>query len=236
MSLSEHLGELRKRVLKVTLILLIGTVLAATYSKEIFDALQRPLLNTLPNPSGFIALSPLEGWVVYLKVAFVTAIFATTPLWFYQMWAFINPALVKDERRVLVVAALASSVCFVAGGLFGYFVILPTGFHYLVAIYEKTNTTLYPQMQWYLSFVLRALFAFGLVFETPLVLVLLARFGVVSSKAMRRARKYVIVCRFIFAAVVTPGPDVFSQIAVAIPLVIFYELGVLAARLMEKKR
>lgn len=236
LSLSEHLGELRGRILKVALILLFGTVLAATYSKEIFGVLQRPLLSSMPQSAGFIALSPLEGWVVYLKIAFTASIFATTPLWFYQVWAFINPALAKSERKVLVAAAFASSICFVAGGLFGFFVVLPTGFHYLVAIYEKTNTTLYPQMQWYLSFILHALFAFGLVFETPLVLVLLARFGVVSVTAMRRARRYVIVGIFIFAAVVTPGPDVFSQIAVAIPLIIFYELGVLAARLTEKKR
>jgi len=235
LSPSEHLGELKNRILKIALILLLGTVSAATYSKEIFGFLQRPLLNMLPQSTGFIALSPLEGWVVYLKIAFITSLFVMAPLWFYQIWAFISPALERDERRVLVGAAAASSICFIAGGAFGYFVILPTAFHYLVAVYEKTNTTLYPQMQWYLSFVLRALFAFGLTFETPLILVLLARLGIASVKSMRRARKYVIVGTFIFAAVITPGPDVFSQMAVAIPLVVFYELGLLVASLVEKR-
>ncbi len=235
MSVTGHVAELRGRLLKIAIILTAGTVAAAAYSKEIFVLLQRPLNYALPESARFIALSPLEGWIVYIKIAFVAAIFATAPLWFYQIWAFAAPALVKKEQKSVFAASIASALCFVAGGLFGYFAVLPTGFHYLVAIYDKTNVALYPQMNWYLSFILRALFAFGIVFETPIILVLLSRFGVVSVTQLRRARRYVIVGIFIFSAVITPGPDVFSQIAVAVPLVLFYEIGIVAAQLCIRR-
>lgn len=235
MSVTDHVSQLRGRLLKIAIILTAGTVVAAAYSREIFFILQRPLAYALPDSTRFVALSPIEGWVVYLKIAFVAAIFATAPLWFYQLWAFTAPALVKHERRIVFAASIASTICFVAGGLFGYFVVLPTGFHYLVAIYDQTNIALYPQMNWYLSFILRALFAFGVVFETPVILVLLARFGIVSVARMRSARRYVIVGIFVFAAIITPGPDIFSQIAVAIPLVLFYELGIIAAQLCIRR-
>lgn len=235
MSFLEHVGELRVRVIWITIILLLATCIAIFFSKEIYSLLATPLVRQLPNNSGFIALSPIEGWLVYLKVAFVTALFATAPLWFYQIWAFVAPAFAKDERRLLIIAALSSAICFLAGGAFGYFIVLPTGFHYLIAVFDKTNIALLPQMQWYLSFIIRVLFAFGMVFETPVILVLLSRLGVVSVSGMRRARRYVIVGIFVFAAIITPGPDVFSQIAVAIPLIAFYELGIIAAAIAERK-
>ena len=235
MPLSGHLLELRQRLIKIAVILTAGAVAAAAYSERLFALLERPLIQSLPASSNLIALSPIEGWLVYFKIAVVASVFLTAPFWFYHVWAFAAPALAKNERRIIFYSSLASAFCFIAGALFGYFVILPKGLQYLVAIYEGSGISLLPQMQWYLSFILRALVAFGVVFEIPLVLVLLTRLGVVGIGGLRSARKYVIVGIFIFAAIITPGPDIFSQIAVAIPLIIFYELGIIAAVIMERK-
>lgn len=235
MPVGRHLDELKGRIIKISLVLLAGTAVAGIYSKEIFYLLQRPLVIHFVPPVQFIALSPIEGWIVYFKVAFMSSLFLTAPLWIYQVWAFLSPALLKKEKAVIIAAAAVSSAFFIAGGLFCYFVVLPAGFRYLVDIYSRTNVAMLPQMQWYLSFILRALFAFGIVFETPLFMMLLAGLGLVSSQKMRRTRKYAVVGMFIFAAVMTPGPDVFSQISLALPLFLFYELGIWASVLAEKK-
>ena len=235
MPASKHLAELRNRLIKIFLILLTGTAIAGIYSKEIFGLLEEPLARNFTAGTKFIALSPLEGWIVYLKVAFVTSIFFSAPLWLYQVWAFLTPALIKREQAVIIAVAAVSSIFFIGGGFFCYFAVLPTGFRYLLEVYSSTDVTMLPQMQWYLSFILRTLFAFGIVFETPLFMMLLARLGLVSSQKMRRTRKYAVVGIFIFAAVMTPGPDVFSQVSLALPLILFYELGIWASFFAEKK-
>ncbi len=236
MPVDRHLAELKSRLIKILLIVLSGTVLAGIYSKEIFGVLAGPLVQNMPAGTGLLALSPIEGWMVYLKVSLVAALFATAPLWFYQVWAFLQPALHKKERRTVAAIVLLSSLFFVSGGVFCYLVVLPAGFKYLMDIYSDTNIMMLPHMQWYFSFLLRALLAFGAAFETPLFMILLSRLGIVSSDKMRRTRKYAIVGIFIFAAIMTPGPDVFSQIALALPLALFYEAGVVGSRLAEGKR
>jgi len=236
MSFWEHVHELRSRLISIGIIWLAGTCVMLFFSKGLFHFLMQPLLREMPASSKIIVLSPLEGWIAYLKAAFLCALLLTAPLWCYQIWAFFAPALAEKERRKIVIASLLSGFLFAAGTLFGYLIILPAAFHYLVVIYEKTEIALLPQMQWYISFLFRAIVAFGIVFETPLILVFLSYLGITTVDRLRRARRFVIVSIFIFAAIITPGPDVLSQIAVAIPLIIFYEIGIVAAIFMNRKK
>lgn len=231
--ISHHLGELRRRLIVSCAALVIGCMAALYFASDIYTWLTQPLLKALPHPSQFIALSPLEGWLVYFKVALVASLFCTSPVWLYQAWAFMAPGLRKRDRASLIIAGFFSAALFCGGALVCYYLVIPHGFAYLVSLLEGTNVTLVPQMKLSLAFMLRLLIAFGIAFEVPVVTVLLAKFGIAPVAAMKRARPYVIVGAFVFAAIITP-PDVITQVALAIPFIILFEISLLVARFAGK--
>lgn len=235
MSFTDHLGELRHRLLYIVVILLCGTAITLFFAKNIFQYLQIPLLKALPQNSHFIALTPLEGWMVYFKIALMTALFATSPLWFYHIWAFIAPAVKRNHHRHLLCAAAASSILFICGGLVCFFLILPYSFHYFISILNHTNIIVMPQIRLYLSLIVRIIIGFGIVFQIPLVTLLLVRWNVVSVEKLKKCRKYVILSSFIVAAIVTP-PDVITQIIVALPLILLFELSLFVAHIFQRKK
>lgn len=235
MKLFEHLSELRSRVLKSAWTLLLGSMVGLVFSKKIFALLQIPLLKVLPPSTSFIATTPFEAYVTYFKVSLIAGLIISCPVIFYQIWGFVSPGLHPQEKKWLLPFSFFSSIMFVGGGLFGYGVVFPTGFYYVNLVMEGTGIQLMPKMSDYLNLAITLLISFGLAFELPLFIYLLGRLGLVQYSQIKKYRRYVIVCLFIAAAILTPGPDVISQCLLAGPLWILYELGGLLLMLHGKR-
>lgn len=235
MPLMGHLRELRSRLIKIAVIVSIGAGLCLLIAPTLFAYLTAPLIPHLSSGSTFVALGLTEAWLVYFQVAFIAGSFVTAPLWLYHVWAFMAPGLVKRERRFLFILGFTSALCFFAGGAFCYFVIMPYGFGFLVRLLADSGVTLMPQMNLYLSLALRLLFAFGIIFELPIVVVLLVRWGLVELKTLCRGRRHMVVAAFIVGAILTPTVDIVNQTLLALPLILLYELGLTIARFQQPK-
>lgn len=234
MTLLEHLGELRKRLARGFLAILIGFFACYGFAKELFYYLSLPLLKVMPADAKFIYTGVAEGFFVDLKVSFVAGVFAACPFLFYQIWAFIAPGLYEEEKRYVVPLALASALFFLGGGLFCYFVVFPFAFEFFMS-YSTDNIVAMLSIGEYLSFALKMLIAFGLIFEMPLFSFFLARMGIISAQWMRSVRKYAVLAVFVVAAILTP-PDVFSQLLMAAPMLVLYEISIWVAALVGKKK
>lgn len=231
--LTSHLQELRKRLVLSFIAVGVGFVICYAFSQPLFDILSQPLLRMMPSGSTLIFTSVAEAFFTYMKVAFIAGIILASPFVLFQVWAFVAPGLYRHEKRYVIPFVAAGSFFFVLGILFAYFVAIPVGFKFLLG-YATDFIKPMPSMKEYLSFSIKFLLAFGLVFEFPVVLVLLARIGVVNAKTMARHRKYAILLIFIFAAVMTP-PDIISQLLMALPLMGLYELSIILSRIFGKK-
>ncbi len=231
-----HLTELRRCLIRSLAAWFLGTAAALYFSKEIFFLLQRPLLSVLPAGSNFIATSPLEAIVTYLKVAFLAGIFLSSPVILYQIGRFLTPALRQGEKKAAFAFVFFATSFFVGGALFGYLVIFPVGFRFFVAAFEGTGIQFLPQMQDYLSFISRMLLTFGLIFEMPVLIALFGRLGLVTPAMLSKARRYVLVLMFLIAGILTPGPDILSQVMLAVPLLMLYEISVLAVRILGRRK
>ncbi|MDX1386977.1 MAG: twin-arginine translocase subunit TatC [bacterium] len=236
MTFVEHLEELRRAFLKSFLALIGGTAVCLGFSPQIYRWIQQPLEAVLPEGAHFIVTTPFEAYWTYFKISLVFGFFLSTPLIFYFFWSFLTPGLHSHEKKGILPIALISSALFVGGALFGYFVVFPTGFHFAVKILADTDIHFFPKMSDYLSLALRLLIAFGIIFELPLFLFILGKLGLVRADGLRRARKYVIVGIFLVAGVLTPGPDILSQILMALPLLLLFEVGVLLVKLTQPRK
>ena len=232
MSFISHLGELRRRLMYVVAVLLAAALGCFSFAPELFEILRRPLEN-IPDAS-MIVLTPLEMFVTYLKLAVVAGIFVTTPWILVQLWLFIAPGLYQNEKRWLAPFVILGSLFFCLGGAFAFYVVLPLGFEYLVKMVPDSVDANY-SVGAYFALVIRLLLAFGLVFELPLVMWILAAAGITSPDFFSTKRKYWIVVAVVLAAFFTP-PDPFTQLLMAVPLVLFFELGILGAKLFYRKR
>jgi len=235
MTFLEHLEELRWVFIKSFLAVVAGTAVCLFFSAAIFRWLQAPMQKVLPEGSHFITTTPFESYAAYFKVAMVFGFLLSTPFIFFLFWSFLRPGLQKGETKGVIPIALASSFLFVGGALFGYFFVFPAGFRFVISILEGTGIVFYPKMEDYLSFALRMLIAFGVIFELPLFLLILGKFGLVSAKQLGKSRKYAVVVIFLVAGVLTPGPDVLSQVLMALPLLVLYEIGIILVRIFGKK-
>ncbi|MBM4341105.1 MAG: twin-arginine translocase subunit TatC [Deltaproteobacteria bacterium] len=232
--LTSHLQELRKRLVFSFIAVGAGFIVCYAFSENLFAILSQPLLKMMPSGGTLIFTSVAEAFFTYMKVAFIAGIILTSPFVLFQVWAFVAPGLYRHEKRYVIPFVAAGSIFFVLGILFAYYVAIPVGFKFLLG-YATDFIKPMPSMKEYLSFSIKFLLAFGLVFEFPVVLVLLARIGVIDAKTMARHRKYAILLIFIFAAVMTP-PDIISQLLMAIPLMGLYELSILLSRIFGKKK
>lgn len=233
-SIVNHLSELKQRLTRSLFAIATGAIIGLIFCREIFDVLKRPMLETLPAGSFFVASAPFESYMIYLKVALVTGIFIASPYIFFQFWNFLSPGLKKNEKKLALPFALISALLFTGGALFGYFVVFPTGFHYINAVLDGTGIRLLPNMTSYFSVAIMLLLAFGFSFELPLIIFLLGKLRIIDYTFIRNNRRYVIVILFIIAAILTPGPDVLSQCLMAFPLWILFELGGLSLRFIKK--
>jgi sec-independent protein translocase protein TatC len=231
--LTTHLQELRKRLILSFIAVGGGFALCYAFAEKIFDILAAPLLKMMPTGGSLIFTSVAEAFFTYMKVAFISGLILASPFVLYQIWAFVAPGLYRNEKKYVVPFVLAGSFFFAIGILFAYTIALPIGFKFLLGFATDFIKPL-PSMKEYLSFSIKFLLAFGLVFEFPVVLVLLARIGVVDAKTLARQRKYAILLIFVFAAILTP-PDIISQVIVALPMIGLYELSILLSKLFGKK-
>jgi sec-independent protein translocase protein TatC len=228
-----HLEELRKRLIICFYAVGVGFVICYFFSNRLFHILMHPLLVAMPPDEKLIYTGLPEAFFTYLKVAFLAGVLLAVPVIMYQLWMFIAPGLYDKERRLALPIVFLSSLFFMGGALFGYFVVFPFGFKFFMGFASDAIRPL-PSMKEYLSFSTKLLFAFGLVFELPLFISFLAKLGIVDVHFLRTKRKYAILLFFVVAAILTP-PDVITQIMMAVPLILLYEVSILGAKMFGKK-
>ncbi len=233
-TLMSHLLELRDRLLRAMLTLLVVFVPCAVFANEIYTLVAQPLLEKLPQGTTLIATNVVSPFMTPFKLAFYASIFLSMPMLLYQIWAFVAPGLYKREKRFAVPLLLSSVILFYAGVLFAYFVVFPVMFTYLVTT-APTGVTYMPDIAAYLDFVLTLFFAFGVAFEVPVAVVLLVLTGLVKVESLGKNRGYVVIGIFVVAAFLTP-PDAISQTIMAVPMWLLYEGGLVMARVMQKMR
>lgn len=233
--LTAHLQELRRRLILSFVAIGVGFVICYVFADSLFEILANPLMKMMPAGGTLIFTSVAEAFFTYMKVGFIAGAILASPFILYQVWAFVAPGLYRNEKRYVVPFILGGSLFFTLGVLFGYFVAIPVGFRFLLGFASDFIKQL-PSMKEYLTFTIKFLLAFGLVFEFPVVLVFLARIGVVDAKMLAKQRKYAILLVFIVAAAVTPSPDLLTQVLTAVPLIGLYELSILLSRVFGKRK
>ncbi len=227
MPLYQHLEELRSRLLICVLAIGIGFVGSYYFSAKIFEILMKPWIAAMPagQQIKLIYTAPHEAFFVYMKVSFISGTLLAIPIIIWQVWKFVAPGLYANEKKYMLPVIFFSGFCFIAGALFGYFVVFPVGFKFFASFASDYITPMMRTTE-YLAFANKMLLCFGLAFELPVFAFFLAKLGIISSDFLKRKRKWAIVLIFIAAAVLTPSPDVVSQLLMAGPLLVLYEASV----------
>lgn len=231
-TLMEHLLELRRRLMWLVLVMLVCFFGLVPFAQKLYTFVAEPLMVNLPAGSNMIATDVIAPFFVPIKVTLMVAFLLTLPHTLYQVWAFVAPGLYKHEKKLIFPLLFSSVMLFFVGMGFAYYFVFPIVFKFLAGVTPE-GVNMATDIDKYLSFVLGMFVAFGMVFETPVVVILLNRMGVVSVRQLKAARAYVIVGAFVIAAIVTP-PDVISQTLLAVPLIILYELGIVFCRFLGK--
>jgi sec-independent protein translocase protein TatC len=230
-SFVSHLVELRDRLLRAVIAVVVVFVCLMPWAADIYDFLAHPLMVALPEGTKMIATGVVTPFFVPVKVTLMLAFLIALPVVLYQAWAFVAPGLYTHEKRLGLPLIIASTLLFILGMAFCYYLVFGVVFSFIAEFAPKSITPA-PDIEQYLSFVLTMFTAFGVTFEVPIVVIVLVRFGLVTIAQLKEARPYVIVGAFVVAAIVTP-PDVVSQLLLAIPLCLLYELGIVFARFIK---
>ena len=228
-----HLIELRQRLVRALAAVLVVLLAILPWAPELYDLIAHPMMRALPQGTKMIATGVVTPFLVPMKVAIAVAFMIALPYVLYQLWAFVAPGLYAHERRLTLPLVIISYLLFFVGMAFCYFFVFGTVFEFVYRIAPK-SISVAPDIDNYLSFVLGMFIAFGVTFEVPVAVVLLVKFGMVSIEKLKEIRSYVIVGAFVVAAVVTP-PDVVSQLLLAIPMCLLYEVGILFAHFVKKQ-
>lgn len=229
-----HLMELRDRLLRCLIAIAVVFICLFPWAKDLYTLLAKPLLAVLPKGGQMIAIDVVGVFLVPVKVAAMVAIVITMPYLLYQIWAFVAPGLYAHEKRLVAPLVVTSSLLFFAGMSFAYFLVFPVVFKFMASIAPE-GVAWMTDIDKYLSFVLTMFIAFGITFEVPVAVVLLVKMGVVSVAKLKEIRPYVIVGAFVVGAVFTP-PDVVSQLMLAFPMWLLYEIGIFVAGIMSKAK
>lgn len=246
--LTEHLGELRSRLLISLGVIMAVFMLSFYFSESIFSILTVPLNYTLrlslhnpfltfipletPGPN-LVFLAPAEALWMHIKIAFISAFILSAPVIFYEVWRFISPGLLAKEKKYALPFVLITSVLFITGATFCFVIVLPFAMNFLLT-YKTEHLKPMLSIGNYIDFCLKFILAFGAIFELPVVTVFLTKMGIVTPEFLAKNRKYAVLIAFVVAAVLTPTPDAFNQTLMAIPIIILYEAGIWASRLLNK--
>lgn len=235
MPITAHLDELRKRLLRSIIAIAIGMSVSYNFKEDLFAIITYPLSTALPKNSYMIYTSLPEAFFNYLKISFVAGVILASPYVLYQIWKFISPGLYQREKKYIAPFVIVASLLFIGGVVFCYFLVLPPAFKFFT---EFSTDFLRPMLSLkeYLSLALKLLIVFGIMFEIPVFLFFLAKLGVITPAQLVRQRKYAILIIFIAAAILTPTPDAFTQIMMAVPMMALYEIGIIVIRIGVKPK
>ncbi len=232
-SLISHLIELRTRILRALLSVMLVFLCLAYFANDLYQLLAEPLLNTLPENSSMIATDVASPFFAPFKLTLVLSFFIAIPFVLYQVWGFVAPGLYRNEKKLVAPLLLSSTLLFYAGMAFAYFVVFPIAFAFFTSVAPE-GVTVATDINSYLNFVLKLFFAFGMSFEIPVAIVLLCWTGITDADSLRQKRPYVVVAAFIVGMLLTP-PDVISQTLLAVPMWILFEFGVIVGGMYSKK-
>ena len=239
MNFLDHLKELRQKLIYSIIFFILSFVICFYFSQTIFEFLAKPLTSILKDGNGLIYTALQEAFLTNVKVAFFTAAFISFPFLSFQIWSFIAPGLLKKEKQVSLPTLVAIPFLFILGAAVVYYIISPIAWKFFLSFQtaqaDGINITLQDKMNEYLSLMMTFIFAFGLAFQLPVVLLLLVRVGVLTIEQLVSFRKYAIVLAFVFAAIITPQ-DPFSQISLALPVIILYEVSILISKFLSKRK
>lgn len=235
MSFFEHLEELRTRLIRAVVAITIGFALCIVFQERLFNIISGPIIKLLPKDTGLVFTALQDPFFVYLKVAFIAGMFLALPFVIYQLWLFVRPGLLPRERKLALPFILVATLLFYAGGAFAYFVVFPAAFKFFLKFQTETLKPMLSIKQ-YVSLVMLLMLAFGTVFETPVVIVFLGLLGLVQSTTLKKGRRYFVILAFIIGAILTPTPDIINQSLMALPMLLFYEVGIQVLVMFEKKR
>ncbi|MGB5986520.1 MAG: twin-arginine translocase subunit TatC [Desulfobacterales bacterium] len=233
MPFTGHLEELRSRLIRSFIAVGVGFAAAYGFKEKLFQILVHPLTTVMESGETLIFTGLPEAFFTYLKVSLLAGIMVASPILLYQFWMFVAPGLYEKERKVLFPIIFLSTLFFLGGALFGYFIVFPWGFKFFLGFANDTIRAM-PSMREYLGFSAKLLLAFGLCFELPLVLTGMARLGLVSVATLKKNRKYALLIFFVGAAILTP-PDVVTQVMMALPLMVLYEISIIGARIFQRR-
>jgi sec-independent protein translocase protein TatC len=233
MPFTSHLEELRNRLIRIFIAIGILFVVCYFFKEKLFAVLTIPLVASMPDNSAMIFTSLPEAFFTYLKVSFFAAIFLASPYILYEIWKFISPGLYESEKKYVFPFVFFSTIFFVGGSLFAYFVVFPFGFKFFLAFGTEFIKPML-SIREFLSFSFKLLLAFGIIFELPILMFFMSRIGLVNSRTLITKRKYAILLVFVIAALFTP-PDVVTQVLMALPLMLLYEASIWVVKLGEKK-
>ena len=248
MPLTEHLSELRRRILTSLAVVFVVFVVVFNYSETLFELVTFPLRAELRFSVGspyvevikktaapLVFLAPAEAFWMHLKVSLVAALILSLPIIFYQLWRFISPGLLTKERRYVLPFVFFATLLFIVGALFCFVIVLPFAITFLLG-YKTQNMAPMLSVGSYVDFCLKFILAFGIIFELPLAIIFLTRIGIVTPKTLAKNRKFAVLFAFIAGAILTPTPDMFNQTLMAVPIIILYEIGILVSRVMYRKK
>jgi sec-independent protein translocase protein TatC len=252
LAITEHLGELRRKIIISLIALFITFLISFNYSEDIFRFIMFPLkynldfsmtnmhIHFIPQDklqnTKLVFLAPAEAFWMNIKVALIAGLILALPVIFHQLWGFISPGLLPKERRYVIPFVFVSTALFLIGAAFCFFIVLPFAMGFLLTY--KVGDFLSPMLSVgnYVDFCLKFLLAFGAIFELPLAIIFFTRMGIVTPKMLAKNRKYAILISFIIAAIITPTPDAFNQTLMAVPMIVLYEVGILASRIFIRRK
>ncbi len=250
MPLTEHLDELRKRVFKSLIVLIAFFLLCFNFSEKLFSFITFPMKKTISiikeppyltfintdikNPT-LVFLAPAEAFWMHLKISLISGLILSLPFIFYQLWKFVSPGLLEKEKRYVIPFVVVTSSLFMIGTAFCFFIVLPFAMNFLLT-YKTESMVPMISVERYVDFCLKFILAFGAVFELPVIILFLARMGIVRPDTLARHRKYAILGAFVLAAILTPTPDAFNQSLMAVPIILLYEFGIVVARIFVRRK
>ncbi|SMM97829.1 Twin-arginine translocation protein TatC [uncultured Candidatus Thioglobus sp.] len=233
MSFVQHLIELRNILLRSVIAILVIFIGIFPFANEVYSFIAAPIINVLPTDSNIIAIGVISPFLTPLKMALIIAVYGAMPYLLYQIWSFIAPALYQHERQMIIPLVISSTILFYAGLLFSFYIVFPVIFGFLVSI-GPSIVDFTPDIQYYLDFVLKVSFAFGIAFEVPIATILIIMFNITTIEKLKKNRPYVVIGAFVLGMLLTP-PDIISQTLIAIPMWLLFEAGLIFAPMFKRQ-